>query len=90
MKNINKHNAMTRIIRTVFFALTLIFVVQSCSNKLDLTPEDERLLGDAAFEDPSSYQAFLAKIYAGISLSGNKVLLVILTLPDWMKDFQIT
>ena len=70
MKNINKHNAMTRIIRTVFFAFTLIFFVQSCSNKLDLTPEDNRLLGDAAFEDPSSYQAFLAKIYAGISLSG--------------------
>jgi len=44
--------------------------MQSCSNKLDLTPEDDRLLGDAAFEDPASYQAFLAKIYAGISLSG--------------------
>ncbi len=70
MKNTNKHNAMKRIIRTVFFALTLIFVVQSCSNKLDLSPEDDRLLGDAAFEDPASYQAFLAKIYAGISLSG--------------------
>ena len=61
---------MTRIIKTVFFAFTLIFFVQSCSNKLDLSPEDDRLLGDAAFEDPASYQAFLAKIYAGISLSG--------------------
>ncbi|NNE25333.1 MAG: RagB/SusD family nutrient uptake outer membrane protein [Saprospiraceae bacterium] len=61
---------MTRIIKTVFFAFTLIFFVQSCTNKLDLSPEDDRPVGDAAFEDPASYRAFLAKIYAGISLSG--------------------
>ncbi|MBT8252695.1 MAG: RagB/SusD family nutrient uptake outer membrane protein [Bacteroidia bacterium] len=61
---------MTRILKTVFLAITVIFFIQSCSDNLDLSPEDDRLLGDAAFEDPTSYRAFLAKIYAGISLSG--------------------
>lgn len=70
MKNINTYNAMTRILKMGFFALTVVFFIQSCSSNLDLEPEDNRLVGDAAFEDPSSYRAFLAKIYAGISLSG--------------------
>lgn len=48
----------------------MVLFIQSCSNNLDLQPEDDRLVGDAAFEDPSAYRAFLAKIYAGISLSG--------------------
>ena len=61
---------MTRILKTVFLAIIMIGFVQSCDDKLDLSPEDDRLLGDAAFEDPASYRAFLAKIYAGISLSG--------------------
>ena len=61
---------MTRILKMGFFALTVVFFIQSCSSNLDLEPEDGRLVGDAAFEDPASYRAFLAKIYAGISLSG--------------------
>ncbi len=53
-------------------AFLVVLFVQSCANKLDLIPEDDRLTAETAFEDPDSYRAFLAKIYAGISLSGQE------------------
>ena len=67
-----KHKAMLRIIKTVFFAFIMIGFIQSCESNLDLQPEDNRLTADAVFEDPAAYKAFLAKIYAGISLSGQQ------------------
>lgn len=72
MTKIIKIKAMYRTLKYIFFAFTLVLFVQSCANDLDLQPEDDRLTADVAFDDPTSYRAFLAKIYAGISLSGQE------------------
>ncbi|OAB78702.1 RagB/SusD family nutrient uptake outer membrane protein [Cochleicola gelatinilyticus] len=52
------------------FCLTLVFV--SCEKDLELTPEDDRDTSADVFNDPASYRAFIAKIYAGLSLSGQE------------------
>lgn len=74
MKNkyINNKAMMLRTIKSVFLVFAVALFVQSCADRLDLQPEDERLTGDAAFEDPNAYKEFLAKLYAGISLSGQE------------------
>ena len=66
MKNkyINNKAMMLRTIKSVLVVITLAFFMQSCDDKLNLQPEDERLTADAAFEDPEAYEQFLAKIYA--------------------------
>ncbi|OZV69399.1 RagB/SusD family nutrient uptake outer membrane protein [Winogradskyella aurantia] len=63
---------MKRTFKTVFAVLLLVCFTQSCEDRLDLLPEDERITADQAFEDPEAYKEFLAKIYAGISLSGQQ------------------
>ena len=63
---------MLRTIKSILVVFTLALFVQSCEERLDLQPEDNRLTGEAAFEDPESYKQFLAKVYAGISLSGQE------------------
>ncbi len=63
---------MKRILMMCLAASVGFAVLQSCEDRLDLTPEDERLTADSAFDDPDSYEQFLAKIYAGISLSGQE------------------
>ncbi len=69
---INNKAMMLRTIKSILVVLTLAFFMQSCDDRLNLQPEDERLNADAAFEDPAAYKQFLAKIYAGISLSGQE------------------
>ena len=59
-------------IKYIILFIGVIFILQSCESKLDLKPEDNRLTADVAFEDPTAYKAFLAKLYAGISLSGQE------------------
>ena len=68
MKTINITT--TQIIRSLFLLLVVVFTFQSCEQDLELQPEDARLVGDAAFEDASSYKAFLGKLYGGFSLNG--------------------
>lgn len=48
-----------------------LFIV-SCEDRLDLSPEDERQDAGSAFEGPAAYESFLAKLYAGYSLSGQQ------------------
>jgi hypothetical protein len=74
MKNkyINNKAMMLRTIKSIFLVFAIALFVQSCADRLDLQPEDARLTADAAFEDPEAYKQFLAKIYAGISLSGQE------------------
>jgi len=74
MKNnyINNSAMMLRTIKSLFVVLMLVLFVQSCADRLDLQPEDERLTAEAAFDDPDAYKQFLAKLYAGISLSGQQ------------------
>ena len=63
---------MLRTIKSILVVITLAFFMQSCDDRLNLQPEDSRLTADAAFENPEAYKQFLAKIYAGISLSGQE------------------
>lgn len=63
---------MLRTIKSILVVLTLAFFTQSCEDRLNLLPEDDRLTADAAFKAPEAYKQFLAKIYAGISLSGQE------------------
>ncbi|WP_245577764.1 RagB/SusD family nutrient uptake outer membrane protein [Gelidibacter mesophilus] len=58
--------------KNIFLAFTIVLFAQSCESDLDLQPEDNRLTADAAFEEPGAYKAFLAKLYAGISVSGQQ------------------
>ncbi|MCT4629226.1 RagB/SusD family nutrient uptake outer membrane protein [Winogradskyella sp.] len=74
MKNkyINNEAMMLRTIKSLFLVFTIALFIQSCADRLDLQPEDNRLTADVAFENPEAYKQFLAKIYAGISLSGQE------------------
>jgi hypothetical protein len=69
---INNKAMMLRTIKSVLVVFTIAFFMQSCADRLDLQPEDARLTADAAFDNPEAYKQFLAKIYAGISLSGQE------------------
>lgn len=71
MNNI-KQNLMLRTLKNIFLAFTVVLFAQSCESNLDLQPEDNRLTADAVFEEPGAYKAFLAKLYAGLSLSGQE------------------
>ena len=44
----------------------------ACEDDLDLQPEDNRLTAETTFEDPESYKQFLAKLYAGLAVSGQE------------------
>lgn len=44
----------------------------SCEDDLDLQPEDNRLTAENTFESPESYKQFLAKLYAGLAISGQQ------------------
>lgn len=74
MKNkyINNKAMILRMIKRFLLVFAVMLFIQSCEDRLDLKPEDSRLSADAAFEDPDAYKQFLAKIYAGISLSGQE------------------
>ena len=63
---------MLRTIKSVLVVFTLAFFMQSCEDRLNLEPEDSRLTAEVTFDDPASYKQFLAKLYAGISLSGQE------------------
>lgn len=71
MNNI-KQNLMLRTLKNIFIAFTVVLFAQSCESHLDLQPEDNRLTAEAIFEEPGAYKAFLAKLYAGIALSGQE------------------
>lgn len=54
-----------------FLCIALGF--SSCLDDLNTEPlTDEKLLPEKAWEDPAAYEQFLAKIYAGLALSGNE------------------
>ncbi|MUP46172.1 RagB/SusD family nutrient uptake outer membrane protein [Gramella sp. BOM4] len=57
-------------IKTFLIIFASIGLFWSCEDKLDLQPEDNRLSAEASFEDPAAYKQFLAKLYAGLAISG--------------------
>jgi hypothetical protein len=59
---------------TILFAFTaLAFIVSSCVKDLDTKPidPDETTAADV-FDDPASYKQILAKLYAGLAVSGQQ------------------
>lgn len=44
----------------------------SCEDELDLQPEDNRQSAEITFKDPAAYKQFLAKLYAGLAISGQE------------------
>ena len=51
----------------------LLMVFSSCFSDLDVTPLDEDVLtADRVFEKPEAYRQFLAKLYAGLSVTGQQ------------------
>lgn len=56
-----------KFICVIFLSLT---VLGACESDLDLKPEDNRPGADEVFQDPAAYKQFLAKLYAGLAVSG--------------------
>lgn len=72
MINNIKHHIMLRTLKIISIVFTVVLFAQSCESRLDLQPEDDRLTADVVFEEPGAYKAFLAKLYAGLSVSGQE------------------
>ncbi len=53
----------------VFLGVALFW---SCESDLELQPEDNRSTAEATFDSPEAYKQFLAKLYAGLSVSGQE------------------
>ena len=53
--------------------LVTLFTLTSCLNDLDTVPQDKDvILADELFNDPATYKQVLAKIYAGLAISGQQ------------------
>ena len=64
----------------VFLGLITFFA--SCTNDMNVSPkDDDDFTSEAFYKDPSSYKQFLAKIYAGLAVTGQKG-------PDGAADIQ--
>ncbi len=64
----------------VFIALITLFA--SCTNDMNLKPkDDDDFTSEAFFSTPDSYKQFLAKIYAGLAVTGQNG-------PDGSPDIQ--
>lgn len=60
----------TKIVLGAFVAL---FTFTSCLKDLDTIPQDKDIvLADQLFNDPSAYKQVLAKLYAGLAISGQQ------------------
>lgn len=57
-------------IKTLFILLIGILLFESCADELELRPEDDRKVAEITFENPEAYKQFLAKLYAGLAVSG--------------------
>lgn len=66
MKNIKIFNKTNSIA-----ILSALFLLISCTNDLDIVPQDDDdFTSEVFFQNPNSYKQFLAKIYAGLALTG--------------------
>lgn len=63
---------MYRKLKPVLILFLGSLLVWSCQDELDLSPEDNRETADSALQDAEVYESFLAKLYAGLSLSGQE------------------
>ncbi len=63
--------------KKIFYKIALIaipfFVITSCINDLDVVPIDDREITSATvFDNPEAYRQVLAKLYAGLAISGQE------------------
>ncbi|MGX5687824.1 RagB/SusD family nutrient uptake outer membrane protein [Arcticibacter tournemirensis] len=64
---------MRKIFNIWVLVAALLFAFSSCVKDLDTKPlTDNILLPETAWQDQDSYEQFVSKIYAGLSLSGNE------------------
>ncbi|RPE00178.1 RagB/SusD family nutrient uptake outer membrane protein [Aureibaculum marinum] len=58
---------------TILSVVLGLFTLTSCLNDLDTLPSDDDIaLADEVFDDPSAYKQVLAKLYAGLAISGQQ------------------
>jgi len=68
MKNIRKITNLKWI-----FILAVLFSMVSCEKDLDISPkDDDDFTSQQFYANPESYRQFLAKIYAGLAVTGQK------------------
>lgn len=60
-------------IKSTFLAALVCFTANGCVSDLDTTPLDPDIVTAATvFDDPATYKAVLAKLYAGLALTGQQ------------------
>jgi hypothetical protein len=62
---------LNKIRKTALLAFGLLAIV-SCTKEIDDLKPINQATADEVFDDPASYRSFLAKIYAGIAISGQQ------------------
>jgi hypothetical protein len=64
---------MKRIFNIGFIIIALVFVVSSCTKDLNTVPLDkEEITSAVVYDNPASYKQVLAKLYAGLAVSGQQ------------------
>ncbi|AOW20325.1 RagB/SusD family nutrient uptake outer membrane protein [Urechidicola croceus] len=59
--------------KILFVSIITLFTFTSCLDDLDTLPEDKDIvLAEDLFDDPAAYKQVLAKIYAGLAISGQQ------------------
>ena len=59
--------------KSIFIFLVLVITFTACFNDLDTVPLDENQITAAtAYDNPEAYKQVLAKLYAGLSLTGQE------------------
>lgn len=59
-------------IKPILITFFAVMLLASCEKELELVPEDTRQSSANVFDDPASYKQFLAKLYAGLAVSGQQ------------------
>ncbi|MBE0424579.1 MAG: RagB/SusD family nutrient uptake outer membrane protein, partial [Lutibacter sp.] len=53
--------------------IVTLFTMTSCLKDLDTVPQDKDvILAETLFNDPAAYKQVLAKLYAGLAISGQQ------------------
>lgn len=56
--------------KNIYIILVLVLLISACTD-LDVPPKSDAT-GELIFNDPATYEAFIAKLYAGFSLTGQQ------------------
>ena len=72
--NTTNFEAMKKInIKLLFILLAFVTFIPACFNDLDTLPlDDDTFTSNVVYDDPASYKRVLAKLYAGLAVSGQE------------------